>query len=37
MIKEGKEWKPNTTERLTHIYATKTAWVTKRMPKLKEK
>jgi len=36
MLKEGKARTPNVTVKLTHIYATKTAWVTKRMPKLKE-
>jgi hypothetical protein len=31
-----KQWTPHTTPRLREIYATKTEWATKKLPKLKE-
>jgi hypothetical protein len=32
-----KQWTPNATPKLREVYSTKIEWVTKRLPKVKEK
>jgi hypothetical protein len=36
MLAKAKDWTPNATPKLCHIYATKTEWASKVIPKAKE-